>query len=90
MEESSAQKCLVVYDLDALRGSFDACKRSFAPHFLHCLAIKSAPMAFVIDEALNASMGIEAASFGEASSAIARGADPARVLFDSPAKTVPE
>ena len=33
---------------------------------------------------------LSVADFGEAASAVARGADPSYVLFDSPAKTVPE
>ena len=57
VERQAATKAAVVYDLDALRGTFSACKRAFPNHFCHALAIKSAPMAFMIDEAVAMGLG---------------------------------
>ena len=90
VEKSAAAKAAVVYDLDALRSTFTGLLAAFPPHFKHALAVKSAPMAFVVDEALAAGLGCECASFGEAAHALARGCNPASVVFDSPAKTVAE
>ena len=77
----------IVYDVDALRAGFAAVKRAFPPHWNHCLAIKSCPLSFVIREALDAGLGIEAASFVELYLGLAHGCPPALVAFDSPAKT---
>lgn len=90
VQRQAAQKTAMVFDLDALRNNFSDCLRSFPSHFVHALAIKSAPMTFMVDEALAAGLGIEAASFGEAASAVERGCSPAKLYFDSPAKTVTE
>ena len=90
VQRQAAQKAAVLYDIDALRTTFSECTSAFPSHFVHALAIKSAPMAFIVDEALEAGLGIEAASFGEAASAIQRGCPPAKMYFDSPAKTVSE
>ena len=87
---SAAQKAAVVYDLDALRGSFASLRDSFPAHWTHALAIKCAPLAFVVREAVDAGLGVEAASYGEAASALANGCPRERVVFDSPAKTVDE
>ena len=87
---SAAQKAAVVYDLDALRGSFAALRDAFPDHWTHALAIKAAPLAFVVREAVDAGLGVEAASYGEAASALANGCPRERVVFDSPAKTVDE
>ena len=87
---SAAQKAAVVYDLDALRGSFVALRDAFPEHWTHALAIKAAPLAFVVREAVDAGLGVEAASYGEAASALANGCPRERVVFDSPAKTVDE
>ena len=77
-------------DLDALRGSFAALRDAFPEHWTHALAIKAAPLAFVVREAVDAGLGVEAASYGEAASALANGCPRERVVFDSPAKTVDE
>lgn len=77
----------VVYDIDALRVGFASVRRAFPPHWKHCLAIKSCPLACVIEEALTAGLGVEAASFVELHMALAHGCPPDMVAFDSPAKT---
>lgn len=77
----------VVYDVDALRAAFAAVKQAFPPHWNHCLAIKSCPLPLVIQEALDAGLGIEAASFVELYLGLAHGCPADLVAFDSPAKT---
>ncbi|CAM9445232.1 unnamed protein product, partial [Laminaria digitata] len=77
----------VVFDVDALRAAFAAVRQAFPPHWRHCLAIKSCPLAFVIEEALEAGLGIEAASIVELYMALAHGCPADMVAFDSPAKT---
>jgi diaminopimelate decarboxylase len=89
-EAAAASKLAVIYDMDALHAAFADVKSAFPDHFVHCLAIKCAPLAFVTREAVAAGLGVEAASFGEATLALASGCPPDRIPFDSPAKTVAE
>lgn len=77
----------VVIDVDALRAALAAVKEAFPAHWEHCLAIKSCPLPLVIEEALSAGLGLEAASFVELYMALAHGCPAHRVAFDSPAKT---
>lgn len=80
----------MVFDVDALRNTFAAVREAFPPHWKHCLAIKSCPLAFVVEEALDAGLGIEAASFVELYMALALGCPADLIAFDSPAKTYEE
>ena len=65
---------VLLHDIDALCASFDAVKDAFnpdrseqsrAPGFLHCFAVKSCPLAFVLHRAVQCGMGLETASIGE-------------------------
>lgn len=80
-------KAAVVYDVDALRASFTAVKQAFPPHWIHCVAIKSCPLPLVVQEAVDAGLGIEAASFVELYMGLVHGCPADHVAFDSPAKT---
>ena len=86
----SSQKCAVIYDGDALDSAFKGVQSSFPTNFIHALAIKSAPLGFIVRSAIDHNLGIEAASFGEAASALRNGCARDRILFDSPAKTMDE
>ncbi|CAM9233575.1 unnamed protein product [Hapterophycus canaliculatus] len=83
-------KSAVVIDIDALRAAFAAVKKAFPPHWNHYLAMKSCPLPIVIQEALSAGLGLEAASFVELYMALAHGCPADLVAFDSPAKTTQE
>lgn len=84
---SGPDNSAVVFDIDALRAALAAVKDSFPPHWVHCLAIKCCPLAFVIQEVLGAGLGVEAASFVELYMALAHGCSSKLAVFDSPAKT---
>ncbi|CAM9530530.1 unnamed protein product [Ectocarpus fasciculatus] len=77
----------VVFDVDALRAAFAAAKQAFPPHWNHCVAVKSCPLSVVVQEAVRAGLGIEAASFVELYMGLAHGCPADLVAFDSPAKT---
>lgn len=81
------EKTVIVYDIDALRASFSDVREAFPSHWKHCFAIKSCPLAFIIEEALDANLGIEAASFIELYLGLAHGCPADYMAFDSPAKT---
>lgn len=78
---------VMLFDVDALRASFASIQEAFPPHFKHCFAVKACPLGFVVDEALDAGIGIEAASLTELYLAFARGCPADMAVFDSPAKT---
>lgn len=80
-------KAAVVFDVDALRAAFAAVKQAFPPHWIHCVAIKACPLPLVVREALDAGLGIEAASLVELYMGLAEGCPADRAAFDSPAKT---
>lgn len=77
----------IVFDIDALRASFAGVRHAFPPHWIHCMAIKCCPLAFVIEELLGAELGVEAASIVELYMALAHGCPSNLAVFDSPAKT---
>lgn len=79
----------IVYDVDALRAGFSSVCRAFPAHWKHCLAIKACPLAFVIEEARDGQLGIEAASYMEMYIALSHNPE-GLVVFDSPAKTSEE
>lgn len=57
---------LYLFDLDALEGQMASLVAAFPePHFRHCYAVKAAPMHFVVKAAIDAGLGIEAASLLE-------------------------
>lgn len=83
-------RAAVVFDVDALRAAFGAVKQAFPPHWIHCVAIKACPLPLVIQEAIDAGLGIEAASFVELYMGLVQGCAADHVAFDSPAKTAEE
>jgi diaminopimelate decarboxylase len=57
---------------------------------LHCFAVKSCPLAYVLHRAVRLGLGLECASIAEVKQALRCGCDPQRVVFDSPCKTAAE
>uniref|UniRef100_A0A7S3Z1P6 Orn/DAP/Arg decarboxylase 2 N-terminal domain-containing protein n=1 Tax=Lotharella globosa TaxID=91324 RepID=A0A7S3Z1P6_9EUKA len=79
----------VVYDIDMLEDLRNTLKQTM-PNFLHAFAIKAAPFDFFLREMVQNDMGLEAASFLEVKMAEAAGCPADHIVFDSPAKTMPE
>jgi len=77
----------VFYDLDRFRGSLAACRAAFPADTLHALAMKANPVAALLREAQALEFGVECASHVEVLHALGLGFSPARIVFDSPAKT---
>jgi len=89
-EARAGEDVVIAYDLDALHTGFDSLVQAFPPHFLHCYAIKAAPMGFILQAAIQAGLGLEAASILEVENALLHGCPPGKIVFDSPAKTYRE
>jgi diaminopimelate decarboxylase len=76
----------LLYDLEALRRRFSELAQAFVGA-LNTVAVKACPLPSLLAIALESGLGLEVASEGEVALAVHLGADPARVVFDSPAKT---
>lgn len=75
------------FDLTAFRRRCDALVAAFPPTTLHGFAVKANPVLAVVAAAAAAGLGAEVASIGEAHVALAAGVPPAKIVYDSPAKT---
>ncbi|GGV05097.1 diaminopimelate decarboxylase [Kitasatospora herbaricolor] len=76
-------------DFDAVAATVAALHRAFPEQVevLHAFAAKANSLVPVLEELRGLGMGCEVASPGEFAQALAAGFDPARIVFDSPAKT---
>ncbi|NRQ33270.1 diaminopimelate decarboxylase, partial [Nonomuraea sp. NN258] len=76
-------------DVEGVRDSVAALQEAFAetPGVLHTFAAKAASLIPVLRLLADTGMGCEVASPGELRIALDAGFDPARIVFDSPAKT---
>lgn len=80
----------VFYDLDALDARLGELAQAFPQDALHAVAVKAAPLPALLGRLCASGAGLEAASLPELALALESGCPPGRVVFDSPAKTVPE
>ncbi|WP_338017449.1 diaminopimelate decarboxylase [Streptomyces adustus] len=85
--ESAALAAFV--DLDGVNETVSSLHRAFPDSLrvLHAFAAKANCLVPVLDELRRSGMGCEVASAGELAQALEAGFDPARIVFDSPAKT---
>jgi len=80
----------VIYDMDLLEDLRHQLKDTMPKNWLHAFAIKAAPFEFLLHDMVESGMGLEAASYLEVKMAEAAGCPPEKIVFDSPAKTIPE
>jgi len=85
--ELSAERSLVLHDLDLMRRRVEELTDAFPPGTLHAIAIKANPLVAVLRLLAASGTGLEAASLEEVHLAVAAGCPPDRIVFDSPAKT---
>lgn len=81
---------LVFHDLGCLRDRYQALAGSFPASALHAVAIKANPLLEILRFVVRLGSGLEAASAEEVGLALAAGCPPERVVFDSPAKSLPD
>ncbi|MFI6814684.1 diaminopimelate decarboxylase [Nonomuraea sp. NPDC050328] len=74
-------------DVEGVRSSVAALHAAFGPGVLHTFAAKAASLVPVLRLLATEGMGCEVASPGELRIALDAGFDPAKIVFDSPAKT---
>jgi diaminopimelate decarboxylase len=85
-------KSLILYDLDAVLHSFQSVKSQFSSYtsgteFLHCFAVKSCPIRYILHLAVRSGLGLECASLIEVKLALSVGCLPHKIIFDSPCKS---
>lgn len=78
---------VLVHDLDLMEARALALVQSFPANALHAAAIKANPVLAILRSLVAAGLGLEAASWEEVELALAAGCPPARIVYDSPAKT---
>jgi diaminopimelate decarboxylase len=86
----AADTALIFQDLSALESRLADLQAQFPPDTLHAAAIKVNPLVSLLRRVIAMGCGLEAASLPELHLAIHAGADPARIVYDSPAKTAGE
>jgi diaminopimelate decarboxylase len=74
-------------DIAGVRDTVRALRGSFPDHFMHAFAAKAGCLEGILRLLLAEGMGCEVASLGELGQALRAGFAPARIVFDSPAKT---
>ena len=86
---SGPSPVLGLIDLDAVDSAFERLTKAFATEreVLHAVACKAVPLPSLLRRYSAAGAGCEVASLGELELALAAGFAPARIVFDSPAKT---
>ena len=78
---------VICVDLDVLEGQLDHLRAVFDKATLHAIPIKTMPHHRMLQELLANGFGLEAASMEVIELALAAGAAPSQLVFDSPAKT---
>lgn len=86
----AADTALIFQDITALEARLADLQARFPPKTLHTAAIKANPLVGLLRRVVAMGFGLEAASLPELHLAIHAGADPGKIVFDSPAKTVDE
>jgi diaminopimelate decarboxylase len=71
----------------AVQHTVETLKQAFPPAFEHMFAAKANTMRRALELVRNCGMGCEVASPGELEQALRAGFEPARIVFDEPAKT---
>ncbi len=84
-EEDTA---ILFQDLDYLESRIANLKSCFPSGTLHALAIKTNPLAKILEFTRNLGVGAEAATVGEIYLALRAGFLPEQIVFDSPVKTI--
>ncbi|MEE9441885.1 MAG: diaminopimelate decarboxylase [candidate division Zixibacteria bacterium] len=87
---SANDNSVIFYDLEILRAKIEEVKHAFPTNALHAIAIKANPLSKILNRISKWGMGAEAASLPELYLAQKAGFPPHKIVFDSPAKTVPE
>lgn len=82
-----ADTSVIGVDLDALDAQLGGLRSAFPASVRHAVAIKTMPHPRMLGYLCEAGFGLEAASIEEVQLALAAGADPSDVIFDSPVKT---
>lgn len=84
------EPAVVFHDLDLLAARFAALAGAFPATTLHAVAIKANPIVGLLRRVVALGGGLEAASIEEVALALAAGCAPDKIVYDSPAKSLPD
>jgi len=92
---NSVPENVIMYDIDSFIASIKSLTVAFEKiktattgvSFLHCFAIKSCPLSYVLHVAVTCGLGLEAASIVEVKQALRCGCIASKIMFDSPCKS---
>ena len=89
---SESEPCAQFFDTDYFDKVLTKFRESFPPHvsFLHCFAVKAAPLPKLLKRLPNLNFGAEAASLTEVEISLRNGVEPQSIIWDSPCKTKDE
>ena len=96
LASSSLPNVALFFDIDAVDCAIRSLNKNLRLppdancNLLHCFAMKSCPISYIVYRFIHAGYGMEAASIMEVKHALALGCNPRKVMFDSPCKTVEE
>jgi len=76
-------------DIAGLAETISSLTKAFPTHFTHTFAAKANPMKRALELVRGQGMGCEVASPGELEQALRSGFEPADIVYDEPAKTLP-
>lgn len=83
----SDDSAVIFHDLSFLENRVQHLKSLFPESTLHAIAAKANPLPAIMECLLPLGVGVEAATIGEVNIALKSGYEPAKIVFDSPAKT---
>jgi diaminopimelate decarboxylase len=81
---------VIFHDLSFLEERIRELKNLFPPQTLHAIAIKTNPLARMLEFVKQLDVGAEAATSGEVHLALKAGFEPGKIVYDSPVKTFDE
>ncbi|MGM0480236.1 MAG: hypothetical protein ACQERC_13525 [Bacteroidota bacterium] len=85
--DADVNKATIFYSKSVLEHRVGLLSENFPNNALHAVAIKTCNHPDVLQHLIESGYGLEAASIEEVKLAIAAGADPGKIVFDSPVKT---
>lgn len=78
------------FDMDAVSAACQKLQQTFPPHFIHCYAMKAAPLPYLLHCMVQHGLGIETVSIMEVRMALLAGCDASKIVYNGPCKTVDE
>src|SRR5208282_3181175 len=80
---------VLLYDFDFLKSRIEELRKAFPANAVHAIAVKANPLSVILEFMKTLGSGFEVASLPELELVRSLGVPASRIVFDSPAKTIP-